>query len=161
MIALIIQVTAFIAYTTYIYKRFGVLPSISESWYHLRIPGLFTIFCIVIGFPMFFHSRGFNQAIALQVDYTFLFFLSMLLCFTGAATDFKQSVAGKVHFIGAFTSILACLLGVWLQYGLLWAPAGWLISIIALVLFVRNNRIWWAEILSFAWISAGLLTLYL
>lgn len=159
MPALIFQIAVFILYVGYVVKYYGILPSISESWYRMRYPAMFTLFCFALGFPMFFHSREFNQAIAGPGDYTFLFYLSMFLCFTGAATDFKKKVADKVHFIGAAISIIAAVAGITLQYQLYWLPIGWLISLLITILFAKN-RVWWVEIFSFAWIMAGLFKIY-
>ena len=50
MIALLIQFTVFLSYVGYIYSKFGILDSISESWYRLEIYNqsyLFTLFCFL------------------------------------------------------------------------------------------------------------------
>lgn len=152
----VIQILIFVSYVTFIMIKFGILPSISESWYRLRDLGgvwysLFTWFCWGLGFTMFF-----------QTNFTapYLFFLSGAgLCFVGAATMFKlkDSLQPYIHSIGAFVGISAALIGLGVERHA-WLPlVDFLILMIIIQIFVDKNKIWWTEILAFLSIGLGLL----
>lgn len=153
MTIIIIQTIIFITYISFLLIKFKkVLPSISDSWYMLKTPtnSLFTLFCFSIGLLMPFHILGY---------YPFLFFLSGAgLCFTGAATMFKDNkLTKKVHYIGAVFCILFAFLGIGFEYNY-WLPLIlYLISVILSKLFNVNNFIWWIEIYAFVFIVLGLL----
>jgi hypothetical protein len=126
----------------------------------MRHPIYFTLFCFAVGLTMFLHSREFNPELASSGDYTFLFYLSMFLAFTGTATDFKRKTANVIHFAGAVVCIGAAIAGITLQYQMYWLPIGWAITTAITIIFIKK-RVWWVEILSFAWIDIALTILYL
>lgn len=166
MKTLIFQMLIFIGYTGWVVYRWGILKSISESYYYLKQKALFTLFCFALGFPMFTYSRSFYPEKALQGDFTWLFILAMVLCFTGAAANAQHTMTKTIHFAGALISILAALTGLWLQYGFWYLPAAWLIISFCLyfckkpILF-GYYWIWWVEVFAFVFIMAGLLKLNL
>ena len=105
MIALLIQFTVFLSYVGYIYSKFGILDSISESWYRLEIYNqsyLFTLFCFAVGILMLFHG-----------DNVFYFLACSGLCFTGTASAFKDkgSWTDIIHYTGAVVAIGCSLAG--------------------------------------------------
>lgn len=150
-----IQLSIFLIYVTYIVIKFGVLSSISDSWYVLeankRNSGvLFTFFCWSLGFLMFFQTTG----------ETGLFFLSGAgICFTGAATMFKTTDAHtkQIHFGGAIACIIGALIGLYIEYHLLIPILLFVVGTILTYIFVKRNTIWWIEIISFASIGLGLI----
>ena len=80
-----VQIAFFSAYIILIWIYFGVLPSISSSWYRLeKKHPLFTIWLVLIGFSMigvFVHTE--NPAYVIS---------GVCLCFTGVAADRKSVV---------------------------------------------------------------------
>ena len=147
MVISIVQILIFVAYVMFIITKFGVLDSISESWYKLRSLGgvwysLFTWFCWGLGFLMLFQTNGSTP----------LFFLSGTgLMFVGAATMFKlkDDLQPYIHFIGAAIGILGALVGLVIERGE-WDPS--LIFVIALTIFnftIKVHRTWWIEIVAF------------
>lgn len=159
MVAAIFQLLVFTYYLAYITRQYGVLSSISESYYMLgKKSGYFTLFCFLLAFPMFLHSREFNPGLAVEADYTWLFFVSMLLSFTGAAAAFKRPVTDVVHFVGAACGILGAIVGIALQYNMPLLILGWFISSAIAAGF--KNPVYWVEVVSFAWVMVGLLILY-
>lgn len=152
----ILQIIIFISYVTFVINKFGILPSISESWYRLRDLGgvwysLFTWFCFGLGFLMFFQTNG----------NTPLFFLSGAgLSLVGTATMFKEindKLQGKLHTIGAVIGILGSLIGIGVERDN-WIPLFIFVSVaILLSLSVKKNRTWWIEIVAFATVGLGLL----
>jgi hypothetical protein len=152
MIITLLQAFVFASYVTYIIYRFGVLPSISDSWYKLeplRTSFLFTLFCWSLSTLMLFQTN----------ETTAWFFASGAgLAFVGAATMFKWSGAytDKVHFLGAATGIACALVGLGVEYNN-WIPTAIFIIIAAtLSAFKVKNTIWWTEVAAFCCIISGL-----
>jgi len=146
---LIIQLLVFVSYVGYIVSKFGVLPSISDSWYSLPLSNkwLFTFFCWGIGIPMLLYGT------------LPLFFSGVGLSFVGAATQFKmmESYTKQVHFIGAgigmsvptlyflsFDVYFPLLMQIW--FGLYYFTTH----------RDMKNVLWWFEIVSFISIMLGL-----
>ena len=146
-----IQITIFILYTTLIVYRYGILPSISESWYvlPLRQKFLFTLFTWGIGIPMMFYDSG------------ALFLSGSALTFVGVATQFKTSISftREVHYAGALIGVLVPLI----YFGISsdnWMPL--LIQVISTMIIISTriqNKIWWTEIVAFFCVLSGLLSI--
>jgi hypothetical protein len=147
----LIQSAFFTSYIIFLVKTFGVIPSISESWYRLKPETnlLFTLFCFSLGLPMFFQSNGSSD----------LFFLSGSgLILVGVAVRFKKSYECKMHYAGGAAAIAGALLGLWFEENIWW-PAFMFISVLFYVYFSKiEEKIWWIEIAAFVIISAGLLS---
>lgn len=154
MLALtIIQATVFIAYILFILYRFGILPSISHSWYKLKPLNrgyLFTFFCWSIGFIMLFYNTGKSP---------FFFLSGAGLIFTGAATAFKthHSTERIVHFVGATTCVAAALMALWIDYGMWYYITFYAPIYIIFKLIKFKNYIWWVEIIAFITILIGVI----
>lgn len=153
LILTLIQAVIFASYVSWIISKFGVLPSISESFYRLnenRLGLLFTLFCWALAIPMIFQSN----------ETTPLFFFSAAgLAFVGATPLFKWSGAmtDKIHGIGAGVGIVCGLAGLYFEYHM-WEPfAGFILATGALLLLKVKNHIWWIEIMAFLAIITGLL----
>jgi hypothetical protein len=145
---IIIQATIFIAYISFIIYRYGVLPSISESWYVLPKGQkfLFTLFIFGMGVPMLFY------------DSAVLFLAGSSLTFVGAATEFKSTewIKDEVHYTGAALGITLPLLYFGFNNGL-WIPLiAQVVGTIIITLTKTPNKIWWIEILAFVVIMIGL-----
>ena len=146
-----IQITIFILYTTLIVYRYGILPSISESWYVLPRGQkfLFTLFTWGLGIPMFFYDSG------------ALFLSGSALTFVGVATQFKTSISftREVHYAGALIGVLVPLI----YFGISsdnWMPL--LIQVISTMIIISTriqNKIWWTEIVAFFCVLSGLLSI--
>ena len=155
MILTIIQACIFIAYLNFIIYKFGVIPSISESWYELQKLGgvwysLFTLFCYALGITLFFQTNG----------STGLFFLAGAgLVFVGVATQFKldHNLEPYIHFTGAAICILSSLLALGFERHM-WLPGMYFIILSGFISLMRfKNATWWIEITAFACIIVGLL----
>jgi hypothetical protein len=146
-----IQITIFILYTTLIVYRYGILPSISESWYvlPLRQKFLFTLFTWGLGIPMLFYDSG------------ALFLSGSALTFVGVATQFKTSISftREVHYAGALVGVLVPLI----YFGISsdnWMPL--LVQVISTIIIISTriqNKIWWTEIVAFFCVLSGLLSI--
>lgn len=147
-----IELLLFVSYLLFIGFRYGILPSISESYYRLgKLQVLFLFFTWSIAFPIILIG-GF-------IDHThsWTFFMSgSAMTFVGAASAFREDLTKGVHFSGAVSSIVFGFLGLWLVLDF------WKIPIVAVLLmpvifkYVKNST-WWVEVLAFATIMLGLL----
>ena len=148
----ILQGLTFILYVTFIVRKFGVLPSISESWYRLKglQKSLFTWFCWTIGGLMLFQTNG----------ETGLFFMSGIgLMFVGAATMFKtdEAKSNLIHPAGAVLCVLGAFAGLYIERHA-YIPFGIFILLATIILLtIKENRTWWLEISAFITILLGLL----
>jgi hypothetical protein len=156
--AYILMLTVFISYVSWIWTKYGVLPSISDSYYHLpkKLQPLFTLFC-----------WGFSLPAIILGSSGLMFLAGSGIAFVGAAAAFKEKMTMEVHVIGAMTGVIAGQLAIWLQYGL-W-PLNIAFLTIAVPLFLTRfihkgkdgaalcpNRTWWIEIAAFLCICIAL-----
>ena len=149
----LIQGIVFTTYILFIIRKFGVLPSISQSFYNLnetRLGLLFTLFCWALAIPMIFQSN----------ETTPLFFFSAAgLALVGATPMFNWSGAmtDKLHGIGAGVGIAFGLAALYFEYHM-WEPFVGFILATGLILGLKlKNHIWWIEIMAFLSIITGLL----
>ena len=139
-------------YIALIVHKFGVLPSISESWYRLKglEKSIFTWVCWAVGGLMLYQTNG----------ETGLFFLSGAgLMFVGAVTMFKTDEAKSniIHPAGAILAILGAFAGIYVERHS-YIPFGVFVLISTIILLtVKKNRTWWIEITAFTTILLGLL----
>jgi hypothetical protein len=153
MILTISQFLIFVTYVAYIIYRFGILPSISESYYKLntvRQGYFFTIFCWILAITMIFQAKDSSP---------FYFYSGAGLAFVGAASEFKWTGAHThvVHYLGAVFGIGCAVMGLYFDSGL-WQPAviTFLFSAICAINKTKNG-IFWVEIVSFLAIITGLI----
>ena len=149
--------TIFIAYLIYIYSRFGILSSISESYYKLKEAGnkwLFIIFMYSIGICLLLVA-SFN----LQPMVWTFFLAGSGAAFVGIAAQYRDNMTEQVHIGATLTLIFFSLLGLGLVFGSWW-PTYFLIvgSLVMLVLkpLIKQHG-YWVEVLAFVCIWGGLL----
>jgi hypothetical protein len=147
----IIMVVVFVSYISFIWMNYGVLESVSSSWYKLSInrKPLFTVYCWGFMIP--------GLAIGLEIStgspYQFLMFLAGSgIMFVGAAPNYAFGLPRKVHNTGAFIRIASAYLFMLIEFTYLWpVTLAFLVPILILLptsKFVKN-RIWWIELLAF------------
>ena len=148
----LIQCVVFILYISFIIYRYGLLKSISASWYALpkNRNWLFWVFTSVLGFYMLPYS-----------DYSPFFFLSGAgLIFVGTAAAFEdEKMTNRVHYSGAVAGIGGALLGLFLSIGTLLPLYITLLFLIGSYFIQRTHIIWWTEIGAFIGIMYGLFQL--
>jgi hypothetical protein len=151
----IIQLVVFITYIGYLINKFGILPSISESYYALmdsRKSYLFFLFTSALGVTMILQA---------QDQHVWYLISGIGLMFVGAASLFKVKEDGTaaIHYIGACVGIVGALIGHIEVYNLLWPVGVYLAgTLIILAVFRNGSYIWWMEILAFVTIIAGFIS---
>lgn len=148
----LIMVGVFFTYLGFILLKYGILPSISDSWYHLskKLKPLFTLFCWGIAFPAMIIGLTISEGNQFQ----FLIFLGASgIMFVGVAPDFmsKNGLDKKIHRIAAIVGVVANTLYAYLVFPSLWyIPTIFVISTLILFAFKRKvQEILWIEVLSF------------
>ena len=138
----ILMLVVFISYVSFVWTKYGVQASISDSYYRLpdKLKFLFTLFCWGFSIP------------AMIIGSTVLMFLAgSAIAFVGAAAEFKDLFTRPVHVIGAMGGVFLSQLATIFDYHL------WPISLIffclsgLILLFKKHipNQTWWIEILAF------------
>lgn len=152
MILLTIQFLLFAFYVGFVWIKYGVQKSISDSWYTVNKEEnwMFTlIFC---------YGTGFTQLLQ-ATESAFFFFSGAFLVFVGAASDYKTwKVAKWVHYTGAVGAIVFGCLGFYEINQNLVFPAV-LVSVLLLSSF--KNKLWWIEIVTYLIFLTGFLNYYL
>jgi hypothetical protein len=161
MIAL--YITSFLVFTLYIViilKIFGVLPSISDSYYALKKHNIsipFTLFCWGTAFPLMIYWIE-----LLSNDWNFLPFIACGgLLFVGASPAFKDlELERKVHSISAIICAIAAYTWTFL-YGSIFLGINFILLSIILYFILKRNKIYWLELIAFINIYTQLLIISL
>lgn len=136
---LIVSFAIFTLYVAFIWLKFGVLKSISDSWYHLTFytKPLFTL-------ALF----GFAIPVIISAESIIMKYAGLFICYTAIAPMFKIKPAEWVHYIGAVGGVMLGLFSLWQFYGL------WYVVILFAIAYffikkLTDNSTWWVEILAF------------
>jgi hypothetical protein len=144
------MITTFFSYLLMIRIRYGILDTISSSYYQLpqNQKWLFTIFCWSFAIPAMILG-----------DSVLMFLAGACICFTGAAAAYKQEMTSTVHIVGAVGGVLFSQLSIWLDYPL--SEGIWLYSVYFLictgVLYFLKVKTYWIEVFAFTTIMCVLL----
>lgn len=138
MVALLISVLVFASYITYVLCKYGIQKSISDSYYRLTQADkwAFTIATWGYSLPLIIAGDG-NP---------WLFLAGGLVCFVGAAPDFKGVDKGY-HSFFAMSGIAVAF--IWALFAGYWYI---ILPIVALILLLKkyvNNNTWWIEVVSY------------
>ena len=151
----LVQLLLAAAYCFYIYKRYGVLYSISSSYYKLLGDNRsrdFVIFTWSVGLPMFLYYQYVWQA---QLCFMLAGFF---LCVVGIASAYKESFVDKIHNLGSVGAIVLGFAGIVFQdhwWGLIPLVA----FIIASIYIWKkvDNKTWWVEVSALVYIFVRLI----
>lgn len=135
------QILILVLYVGFIWKRYGVLSSISASTYELEGQSkyLFWAFLVSIGFLNLFQGLG-----------VYGFLATASIAFTGTTVDHASSSAytSQVHLIATVLAVVFSYVGLIAVHGA-WLPLGFLVAG-GVIASQQDNWIWWAEIWAFA-----------
>ena len=132
---LYISLSVFTIYLIYVVVLFGILPSISDSYYYLNNKLLFSLALIGFAFPIIINQNN------------MLFYIAgSCIMFVAVAPDFHISSEGNVHFFCAVTGVISSMVGlVLMKY---YIPVI-LFIFVALILYFLPNHVFWIEIAAF------------
>ena len=152
LIVLISQFLIFYGYVFYVYKKFGILSSISDSYYSL--PDTQKLL-----FPMFTWALGITLFLIGYETHLYWYFISAaLISLVGVASQFKlDTFVNDIHLISAATSIICTMVGLMIQHVYFPMPIA---VLLILYLYLKNipNHIWWIEVVSYTLIIAGFIS---
>lgn len=148
IILYIISITVFLAFIGLTYSLFGILPSVSDSYYVYRkynMQNLFILFCWGTAFPLLIYWLDF-----LQNDWNFLPFIACAgLLFVGVSPAFKSmELERKVHVISAIICVITAYTWTFL-YGSVFLGINFLLLSALLYFILKNNKIYWLELMAF------------
>lgn len=144
----IISALVFVLYTTTILMAFGVLPSVSDSYYALKkhnMSAQFTIFCWGSAFPLLIYWID-----LLPNDWDFLPFIACGgLLLVGTAPAFKDvKLEKKVHSTAAIVCAISSY--IWtILYASLFLSINFILLSILLYFLLKKNKTYWIEMLAF------------
>lgn len=143
MIPIYISATFFTSYIIAVINRFGVLDSISDSFYLWTKPWPFLVFTWGTGFPL------------LATGDLWLALAGICLCFVGVIPFFKLNESEAIiHSLFAIASIVLALAGLAVK-GMYWPG---IIAIVVSIILPRlkvKNQTWWTEIACYAIVIVG------
>jgi hypothetical protein len=140
-----IMMTVFMSYIIGILLLYGVLPSVSDSYYHLpkKWNFLFTLFCWGFAIP--------TLIIGVDLTDNFLMFLAGGgICFVGAAAAFREKLTEQVHVGGALVGIISSQLSIAFDFKMFYINIIFLVLAGLIKLLKIKNNTYWIELLAFA-----------
>lgn len=139
-----LQILIFIIYVIFIYKKFGVLSSISASTYELKGQNRWWFLAFLWGIGILNLFQGLQG---------WGFLASAGFIFAGITIDHAEAPAKIPHKVGTFLAIAASFIGLYVVHGLYWpalAFVGFLLCSTQL-----KNKIWWIEIFAMIFVAIG------
>ena len=146
-ILFLVMVTVFLAYVGFIWKKYGIQKSISESYYVLpkKENFLFVLFTWLFAFP----------AMILGDSYLMLFAGGGIV-FVGAAAAMHKMPTRAVHLTAAIGGMILACLAMIFQYHMWYMVVGVATLIPVAYLLDKKHIMWWIECLIFTAISITL-----
>lgn len=137
----LLPLIVFISYVSFIWIKYGVQSSISDSYY--RLPGkqkiLFTLFCWLFAYPMIIMAQNGLMYVA-----------ATFIMIVGASPAFKRDELVKfLHMFGAYGGVGFGIASVWVNYYLWYVSILFLFVAALLLIFKVKDKIWWTEIIAF------------
>lgn len=153
MVNLILFLISFLTITTYlivIYFLFGILPSISDSYYKLKNKAIFSLVLMFTAFPLIILSST-----------GLMFFAGSALIFVASAPAFMSNkLVRDVHVYSAYSVVLLSILSIIIDYQMwyLALPLVMLSLATSFKIITISNRVYWLELIALEQIF---LTLYI
>ena len=144
---LLISSGIIVIYLAYIFIRYGIQPSISNSYYALgnKEKPLFTL-----------ALWGFAIPIIIVANTPIMFIGASFICVVGATQNFKIKSEGLVHSISAVIGIGLGIASLFFEFKTPLTAIAIILSGIALYVFNAKNKVLWVEIIALSMISLSL-----
>lgn len=140
----LIMLSVFVGYVMFITSQYGVLSSISESYYRLpdKLKFLFTIYCWGFAFPAIILGANFGSFL--------IPIAGGLICMVGVATAFKLKFEGILHTIAAIGGILLSQISIIFEFhNMYYVTILLAVYCLLIVIYKIQNKVFWIEIGSF------------
>lgn len=141
------MVSVFLTYVGYIWLKYGVQKSISESYYVLseKQNWLFVAFTWLFAFPAMILG-----------DSLLMLYAGSGIVFVGAAAAMHTFPTREVHLAGAIGGMILGCFAMIVQFHMWWLVAGVVTAIGLAALLDKKHLMWWAEVAIFVAISIAL-----
>lgn len=144
------MLSVFTIYVLTIWAKYGVLKSISHSYYALpnNLRFIFTLW-----------SWGYALPAMIVASTPLMFFAGAGICFVGAAAAYREKMTETVHIIGAACAILFSQLSIIIDFHMWYVTVAFAVIALPLALTrfskkgICPNRTWYVEILAFITIA--------
>ena len=138
------MITVFISYVLFIWNKYGIQTSISESYYVLpkKENFLFVLFCWLFAFPAMILGNSW-----------WMFFAGGGIVWVGANAAMHQKPTRLIHLIAAISGIILACLAMIFQYNMWYMVAGIATLIPITYLLDKKHLFWWIEIIIFTAMS--------
>jgi len=142
-----IMVSVFLAYVGYIWSKYGIQKSISESYYVLpkKRNWLFVAFTWLFAFPAMILGNS-----------LLMLFAGGGIVFVGAAAAMHTFPTRAVHLTGAIGGMILACIAMITQFGMWYLVPAVALGILLAYLLDKKHLMWWAEIVIFVTISIAL-----
>lgn len=155
LISYCLSITIFLVYIIWVVKKWGVLPSISDSYYHYYKEGNIAKWLpIPMKYLFTFFIFGFSYTALMSDPTPLLFGAITLLGITGVSPAFKEDKQIEtLHIVGAFGGIILSQLSIWIEHGMWYVTVSF--AALSILMMILNkvgkfdNKTWWIEILAF------------
>lgn len=154
------QVIIFFVYLYIVKRKFGILPSISQSYYEflkLKYSVAFVIFTWSIALGMFLQTV---YDFKLYTEFVFIF-SGIFMAFLGIAAPFRQKEVNVYHYVCSVIAIATGFLALIIQDWPKWYAFIPLPLYVASIVWMKKkkwiNFTWWTEVAAFSIIFARLL----
>ena len=142
-----IMVSVFLAYVGYIWSKYGIQKSISESYYVLpkKRNWLFVAFTWLFAFPAMILGNS-----------LLMLFAGGGIVFVGAAAAMHTFPTRAVHLTGAVGGMILACIAMITQFGMWYLVPAVALGILISYLLDKKHLMWWAEVVIFVAISIAL-----
>ena len=141
MIALYsIMLAVFISYVSFIWIKYGIQTSISNSYYILpdNLKPLMTLFC-----------WGFAIPAMIIGSCAFMFFAGAGIVIVGVNAAFEETFSKTAHELGAVAGVIFAQLAIGYNFNMWPINLAFVLVFALLFSFKVKNKIWWTEIAAF------------
>ena len=141
------MVSVFLAYVGYIWAKYGVQKSISESYYVLpkKRNWLFVAFTWLFAFPAMILGNSLLMTLA-----------GAGIVFVGAAAAMHTFPTRAWHLTGAIGGMILACLAMIFQFGMWYLVPAIAVAILLAFLVDKKHLMWWTEVAIFVGISIAL-----
>lgn len=138
------MVSVFISYVSFIWIKYGIQKSISESYYVLpkKQNFLFVLFTWLFAFPAMYLGNS-----------LLMFFAAGGIVWVGANAAMHKNPTRAIHLIAAIGGMVLGCLAMTFQYDMWYVVAIIAASLPITYLLDKKHIMWWAEIIIFTAIS--------